>query len=216
MSTDSTHEPIVRALSAERMAAYRLACEDDLEAAVRLYEWNIAVSGAFHELLAVAEVILRNAVHDRLTQLHGSRPGAWLDDPRKLLHPAARDDIGTARLRVRRLGRPETPGRIIAELPFGFWKFLLAKRYEAILWTPSLRHAFPNLRPQRRATAYAAVDSLHTLRNRIAHHEPIHHRDLHADLRALERMLDWIDRDVCAWAMHCSRVAATLPTRTGR
>ena len=33
---------------------------------------------------------------------------------------------------------------MVAELNFGFWKFLLARPYEATLWTPALWHAFPN------------------------------------------------------------------------
>ncbi|WP_440311559.1 hypothetical protein [Leucobacter chromiireducens] len=36
---------------------------------------------------------------------------------------------------------------MIAELNLGFWRFLLAKRYEETLWTGTLRHAFPHLLP---------------------------------------------------------------------
>lgn len=102
---------------------------------------------------------------------------------------------------------------MVAELNFGFWKFLLAKRYEATLWTGHLRHAFPNLRPQRRATVYRALDELHTVRNRIAHHEPIHSRDLIADTRTIHRLLDWIDHDVHAWAVALSRLRPIIAAR---
>lgn len=51
-----------------------------------------------------------------------------------------------------------TPG----ELNVGFWKFLLAKRYEAILWTGYLRHAVPNLTPQKRETVYRVLDWIDT------------------------------------------------------
>lgn len=77
-----------------------------------------------------------------------------------------------------------------------------------------LRHAFPNLRPQNRATVYGALDALHTLRNRIAHHEPIHKRDLAADMLTIYRVLDWIDPDVRFWAVGLSRLQ-TLITSTG-
>ncbi|ELB86058.1 hypothetical protein Rwratislav_46905, partial [Rhodococcus wratislaviensis IFP 2016] len=54
---------------------------------------------------------------------------------------------------------------------FGFWRFLHSRSYEATLWTPSLRHAYPHQTPRRRSDVY---NHLNTLRNRIAHHEPIH------------------------------------------
>lgn len=130
-----------------------------------------------------------------------------------VLSDLAHDDIAAARYRVQKLGRPETPGRVIAELNFSFWKFLLARRYEATLWTGHLRHAFPNLQPQRRATVYHALDGLHTLRNRIAHHEPIHTRDLTTDMLTIYRLLDWIDTDVRAWAVGLSRLGPSLAAR---
>lgn len=102
---------------------------------------------------------------------------------------------------------------MIAELNFGFWKFLLARRYEATLWTGYLRHAFPNLQPQNRAAVYRSLDTLHTLRNRIAHHEPIHKRDLSADTLTIYRVLDWIDPDVRAWAVSLSRLRPLITAR---
>lgn len=197
---------IVAALSPERFAPYQRKTGGDLHRAVRLYEWNLAVSGAFHEALGILEVVLRNALGRQLATYHGALAGQWYDDPLGVLSDLARDDIAAARRRVRKLRRPETPGRVVAELNFGFWKFLLAKRYEATLWTGSLRLAFPNLQPQRRAVVYRALDEMHTVRNRIAHHEAIHSRDLTADMLTIYRLLDWIDRDVGAWAVSLSRL----------
>lgn len=205
--------PIAAVLSPERLAPYLRATGGDLTAAVRLYEWNLAVSGALYEALGILEVTLRNALSAQLAAHHGTLAGNWYDDPLGVLSDLAHDDIAAARRRVRKLHRPETPGRIIAELSFGFWKFLLAKRYEATLWTGYLRHAFPNLQPQNRATVYRALDELHTVRNRIAHHEPIHNRDLTADTLTIYRLLDWIDHDVRAWAVTLSRLQPIIASR---
>lgn len=205
--------PIAAVLSPERLAPYLRATGGDLTAAVRLYEWNLAVSGALYEALGILEVAVRNALSAQLATHHGTLAGNWYDDPLGVLSDLAHDDIAAARRRVRKLRRPETPGRIIAELSFGFWKFLLAKRYEATLWTGYLRHAFPNLQPQNRATVYRALDELHTVRNRIAHHEPIHNRDLTADTLTIYRLLDWIDHDVRAWAVTLSRLQPTIASR---
>lgn len=83
----------------------------------------------------------------------------------------------------------------------------------ATLWTGYLRHAFPHLQPQSRATVYGALDELHTVRNRIAHHEPIHSRDLTADTLTIYRLLDWMDHDVRAWAVMLSRLQPIIASR---
>lgn len=203
------------ALSESRLAPYLRATGGDLAGAVRLYEWNLAVSGALYEALGVLEVVLRNALSAQLATHHRGVAGDWYDDPGGVLSEFAHRDIAAARSRVRKLRRPETSGRVVAELNFGFWKFLLARRYEATLWTGQLRHAFPNLLPQRRVTVYRALDELHGLRNRIAHHEPVHRRDLAGDARAIYRVLDWIDADVHLWAVTLSRLEPILAARPG-
>ncbi|MDO5502780.1 MAG: hypothetical protein Q4G67_06345 [Actinomycetia bacterium] len=205
--------PIATALSPERLAPYLRATGGDLTGAVRLYQWNLGVSGALYEALGIVEVVLRNALSTQLAAQHGTLAGHWYDDPLGVLSDLAHEDIAAARRRVRKLRRPETPGRVVAELSFGFWKFLLAKRYEATLWTGHLRHAFPNLEPQSRAVVYRALDELHTVRNRIAHHEPIHSRDLTADTLTIYRLLDWIDHDVRAWAVTFSRLQPIIAAR---
>lgn len=204
---------VAAALSPERLAPYLRTVGGDLTEAVRLYEWNLAVSGALYEALGILEVVLRNALSTQLAARHGALPGHWYDDPVGVLSDLAHEDIAVARRRVRKVRRPETPGRVVAELSFGFWKFLLARRYEASLWTGYLRHAFPNLKPQSRTTVYRALDQLHTVRNRIAHHEPIHSRDLTADTLTIYRLLDWVDSDVRAWAVTLSRLQPTIASR---
>ncbi|WP_454301320.1 hypothetical protein [Salana multivorans] len=204
---------VALALSAERLRPYLQASRGNLTEAVRLYEWNIAVSGALYEALSILEVVLRNALSEQLAALHGALAGHWYDDPHGILSDQAHADVAAARRRMSRLRRTETPGRLIAELNFGFWKFLLAKRYEATLWTSHLRHAFPRLRPQNRGVAYRALDELHTVRNRIAHHEPIHGRDLIADTLTIYQVLDWIEADVRAWALSISRLRSVISAR---
>ncbi|MCK9896881.1 hypothetical protein [Frankia sp. AgB32] len=202
-------------MSAERLAPYEQACDGDVVRAIALYGWNSAVSAAFYEILGLFEVALRNALHDQLTAWHARqrRSGEWWDAPTGTLETRARQDIADARSRIRRNNKIAIPGRVVAELNFGFWRYLLSRRYEATLWTPALRHAFPRLRPARRATVYEPVNRLVNLRNRIAHHEPIHNRPLkqtHADLL---RVADYLDADVHDWIMSHSRVPGLLSTK---
>lgn len=51
------------------------------------------------------------------------------------------------------------------------------------------------------------------LRNRIMHHEPIHHRDLAADHRTLYRLLSYVSADAVARAGQLDRVGTVLGRR---
>lgn len=74
-------------------------------------------------------------------------------------------------------GRPPE-GRIVAELSFGFWRYLLSSRYEHSLWNPAVRKSFPRLEDlsgtESRVAVYDRMTMLNGLRNRIGHHEPIY------------------------------------------
>ena len=58
---------IQRHLSEPRLRPYLEACGEDLPRAVGLYRWNARVAAAFWEVLGHGEVVLRNAIHDALT-----------------------------------------------------------------------------------------------------------------------------------------------------
>ncbi|ABW15304.1 protein of unknown function DUF1526 [Parafrankia sp. EAN1pec] len=141
------------------------------------------------------------------------RPDQWYDDPAGILEAHRRQDVADAYARSRRDGKVITPGRMIAELTFGFWRYLLTRRYETTLWTPALRRAFPNLRPAQRTRIYNPVDSLVRLRNRVAHHEPIHNRPLATLHHDLLRVAGHLDGGVEEWIRGRSRVPALLLSR---
>lgn len=201
-----------RSLSVERLGPYRRAARGNLAAAMRLYEWNAEVSSALGTSLGHLEVLLRNALHDELTAWSTSRfsEPRWYVDPGRVLSPEAVQDVAKARGRVTRAGRPESPGRVVAELNLGFWRFLLAARYDGTLWRYCLYRNFPG---QRRRTVHDAVARLHDARNRMAHHEPMFNRpigDLHASVL---RVAGWICPVGEAWISGSSRVPALLAQR---
>jgi hypothetical protein len=81
--------------------------------------------------------------------------------------------------------------------PFGFWWSLLSDEYNRRLWQPALIHAFHG--PVRRRTLHGELNDLRLLRNRIAHHEPIHTRALDSDFA---RLLDVATRIAGALGTH--------------
>jgi hypothetical protein len=64
-------------LSPARFQPYLDACDNDPQLALELYEWNVAISAAFWEVIALVEVTMRNAMHDRLTEAYDDR---WYDN----------------------------------------------------------------------------------------------------------------------------------------
>ena len=64
-----------------------------------------------------------------------------------------------------------------------------------------------------RAGVEDRIQRIHFLRNRIAHHEPVHHRDLHRDHEAIVEVTGWICPDAQRWVVAASRTPATLVRR---
>ena len=205
---------IQRHLSAPRLATYVRATGGDLDRAVQLYLWNAAVAGALWEVLGHVEVVLRNVLHNALTARHQrlGRAGQWYDDPAQELAQHARDDITRAKQRLQRAGAPLLPGKIVAELGFGFWRFLLARRYTATLW-PALRPAFAYLPGNDRRLLEAPVARLHVLRNRVAHHEPLLAEPLPDRYTDLLDVVGFVHPQLRSWLDTHNRLLDTLAQR---
>jgi hypothetical protein len=204
------------ALSVERLAPYRREVSNDLSAAIALYRWNADISTAFWKDIGQLEVLVRNALHHRLTvwSTREYDEPRWYLDPSGVFSEQSVADITKARCRVRQVHKPELPGRVIAELPFGFWRFLIAKRYEASLWIPTLWHVFPHLMGRgSREDLHQQLIKLHGLCNRLAHQEPVHNRPLVVLHDAIVTVTEWINPVFRGWIEQQSAVHPTLATR---
>lgn len=184
--------------SADRMAPYRDMCNGDGDQAAALYGWNAELSAAMWHTLGHVEVLVRNALNRELSTWSRHRYGTdrWYLKIDRLVSDNTRLDINTARRRATRNGRAETSGRVVAELNLGFWRYLLARRYDGTLWRYCMFRAFPG---QRRADVERAIASLHVLRNRIGHHEPIHNRPIGELLTLGLRVASWTNSAAGDW-----------------
>ena len=108
----------------------RLANGSELRA-LRLYVRNAALASAFLSPMHILEVTLRNAVHDLLATEHGDR---WYD--MVVLTPGQAKAVKQARRGLRQDDKPETPGRMVASLGFGFWVALFTRSNDHPLWRP--------------------------------------------------------------------------------
>lgn len=139
------YEQLQELLSVERMTSYYQASNGNVLGAFKLYEWNMDASAAVMHTSGMVEVVLRNALDRSLSAWHESkRPGTdWLD--LQVLDMRARQDIAEARQRASRRKRHGgiSHGKVVAELSFGFWRYLVASRYLTSLWIPAAQHASP-------------------------------------------------------------------------
>lgn len=199
-------------LSAERLGSYISAAGGDLEGAFALYEWNIEASASALSLAAMVEVVVRNSLDSQMTVWALTRGrGDWL--VHAPLDPRAKADVQKAMERAARGDRQVTHGHIVAELNLGFWRYLVSKRYYTALWVPNLRHAFPRTAApaaEHRRRVESDLDQLLYLRNRAAHHEPIHRRDLQADLDRAIALLSCIDPEAARWCRQRESLSAVL------
>lgn len=200
-------QDVLRAISRERLERYRPPSGPDLEMLTNYY-WNILLCEALYPSLNCAEVALRNTIHTTLSDF--CRTEYWFDDA-NLVYPEQYRDAREARAKLARRRQAVTAGRIVAELSFGFWVQMLAKRYEARIWMPGqfalMQRAFPNVsrRSRNLHSIHTRFWSINLLRNRVFHFEPVwHDRELqqkHADIvaaigwissgqQAAERLLD--------------------------
>jgi hypothetical protein len=190
---------LLHLLSPERLGPYLLAANGVLGNALALYEHNQALSEALYIPLQNLEVGLRNSLHCMLTQEFGE---GWFSSAivRKPSHTKA---ILEAKAKLQRAGKTPDPGRVVAELSFGFWTGFFDACYDQSLWHRHLRSVFTGAsssQPLTRKLFSGRLEAIRRLRNRVFHHEPILRiaqlAHTHQDIQFIMEMLG---RDLQAW-----------------
>lgn len=203
MAAIAPEESIKSALSAARIGTYEAATTvvPSLDGALALYAWNSQVSAAMLSPLHMCEVVIRNAVSDALTNEYGDQ-WPW--------HPAFEGSLPTsgkfnmrAHLTSKRKGKPTT-GKVIPELAFVFWEKMFTGRFDGQIWNKHLANVMPYLNPAwdtqaARGKVNKDLNQIRTLRNRIAHHEPIIKRILSDDFRLIEELIGFRCPVTAAW-----------------
>ncbi|MCL2659733.1 MAG: hypothetical protein FWD64_04355 [Acidobacteriaceae bacterium] len=184
-----------------------------------LYVWNARVSAAFLVPLHICEVVIRNAASEAIARLYGLRWPWQAGFVRSLSNPPVgynpQKDLLNARSQF------TTTGKVIPELKTVFWQKLFTRRHDQRLWNPYLRDVLPNL-PSARTVAglrqdiYDDLEQIRTLRNRIAHHEPVFTRNLQDDLQKITGLIEYRAKETANWMMANQQVSAILlESRTG-
>ena len=192
-------QTIPEQLTSDRLSVYLARCRGDVNSSILLYEYNTKISALLFGTIQGLEVAFRNSCHEKI-QVGLDNP-QWYDTI--TLEERERASVNKAKKTLLLLGKQVTPGRVVAELTLGFWVRLLAPSYEKPIWIPHVYKALPNIPKPDRAAAFARMEHIRKLRNRIAHHEPIFSSDLRTDYMMIMEAVNWICQTTSAW-MRCS------------
>jgi len=109
-------ETLIKYISLDRLAAYFAMGKTVPERAIHLHERNTELSEAMYGVLQGFEITLRNAVHNSLSAAHGDE---WYE--KVSLLESEYNSLHEAKHNIEQRIESITPGRVVAELTFGFW-----------------------------------------------------------------------------------------------
>ena len=168
-------------VSEERLHRYLEACGGDKVKAITLYRRNTIASLEMFAVVGAFEVALRNAIDKVMTTNYGTD---WLRDailPGRIFDiPQCRDHARIIRAAYDKLIRQGryTHTHLLSKMEFGIWKYMFSSPQFRASGRILLR-ILPNKSSSTRDIQYNntfvfnELDHLNSLRNRIAHHEPI-------------------------------------------
>jgi hypothetical protein len=198
---------VQRAFSVERLDAYG---DSNVAPSVVLgrYLLNMALCESLYSPLQLCEVALRNSLHAHLSA-RCARPD-WYDSASFALTPWAVEEVAKAKDKIAKSNRLVTPGRVVAELQFGFWTSLFEARYEERNgYLPAgIKAVFPRMPKSlhSRKGIKRDLEAIRTLRNRVFHHERIvHFTDLDAQHTRILDVVGWIRPEVLELARALDR-----------
>ena len=200
MNREEFFNGLETAISRRRLSNYPMG--DPLET-YGTYAGNIELCESLYPVLHCVEVVLRNSIHHAAAQEFGDE--TWFI---RQLKPEELVMSRKVEQTLKKQNIELEAGNFLPRLSFGFWTNLFGRRYEQVLWPKLLPPVFPHLPNSERTRnkVYQRLIKIHSLRNRVFHHEPVWHwKDLpeqHSHILetvgwvspAMRRFLEAIDR----------------------
>lgn len=166
-------------MSAPRMHRYHISCSGNTKKAMTLYRLNLRLSQELFTVISCFEVALRNAIDRHCT---GTIGNDWLKNstlPHGIFdNRQCRVTATNINDALNKVNPHYSHHKLVAELGFGFWRYMFAQHQFAATGRTLLR-IFP-AKPTSSATnqynhtyVFNQLALINDLRNRIAHHEPV-------------------------------------------
>ena len=168
-----------RIMSAPRMNRYLLATGNDSKKAMTLYRKNLHLSQELFTVISCFEVAFRNCINHHYSNIYGNdwlrnstQTGGIFDNPGCM---RAKEVINKS---LAKLSCNYAHTKLLTEMDFGFWRYLFAQP-QFLAGGQTLLRIFPS-KPTSSSTiqynhtfVFHQLEQVNTLRNRIAHHEPV-------------------------------------------
>jgi len=212
-----------KVMTSHRIGRYLMASQGDSRKAMTLYRKNLLISRELFTIIGCFEIALRNAIDKHYLNTLGNdwlrsaaAPGGIFDDIETTLTKDAINDG------LRKLKKKYTHSKLVAELGFGFWRFMFAPHQYARAGQTLLK-IFPSKPISTRLTQYNnsyifnELANINKIRNRIAHHEPICFTPLlpvkntayiRQNYSIIIQFLRWMDIDWHAFLYGLDRITA--------
>jgi hypothetical protein len=166
-------------MTASRMNRYLGACDGHTKRAMTLYRRNLQLSQELFTVISCFEISLRNSIDKHfITTLgndwlkNGAQSGGIFDNRNCRLTSTNINDA------LAKLNIHYTHNKLVAELGFGFWRYLFSQHQFTATGRTLLRifPAKPTSTPSmtyNQVYVFNQLMQINNIRNRIAHHEPI-------------------------------------------
>ncbi len=166
-------------ISRPRMNRYLHACNGNSRKAMTLYRKNLKLSQELFTVISCFEIALRN----RIDKIYGTAYGLdWLNEASKaggiFDNQNCRHTKTIILQGLRKLSPHYSPAKLLAEMDFGFWRYLFAQpQFHAggkilLKVFPAKPTSTPAIQ-YNHSYVFNQLGKINELRNRIAHHEPI-------------------------------------------
>lgn len=173
------YSEFVAILSPARISRYHDASNGDTKKAMTLYRLNLRLSQEFFTVISCFEIALRNRIYQSCIIRLGNH---WLRDgaQRNGIFDTKSTKLTQKNIKAaaKKLGPHYSHNKLVAELGFGFWRYLFAqKQYRAtgnmlLQIFPCKPKSSPSFQYNQNYV-FNQLANINTFRKRIAHHEPI-------------------------------------------
>lgn len=194
-------------LSEERFTPYLKQADMDNEYAFRLYLYNARLAKAFLFPLHILEVTIRNRMSYVFSKDYGIN---WPREQsfRSALTPESLKSLDKGINRA----KSNNTGDIVSELTFDFWSNLFRDEYDRSLWQINMDNLLPNTHYSRKDFQNIVKD-INKLRNRIAHYEPIHKKNVSSLHTKILNTIKAASNETFEWTKHHSSMNSIMRTK---
>lgn len=168
------YDDLVVLSSLPRIHKYLRATNSSENLATKAYFLNIDISGNIFKAISFLEISLRNRINSIAPIVLDTNVNEWLFDITKGKISTS-IDFRKTRQKIKeaiKLSKDGTHDQVLCQLSFGFWSSIFSGYNYVVLGSRILKYLHPN-KNANPDLLRQKLHSIRTIRNRIAHQEPV-------------------------------------------